>query len=399
MALGANDRASQAPEIAMVAGEPSGDLIAGLLLKALRSHMPDAAFSGIGGPCMQAQGFRIRTPMQALSVHGFLDALIHYREIKTIRDNYKRQLLIESPPVFIGTDAPDFNLGLELDLRRAGIPTVHFVSPSIWAWRGGRIKTIARAVDLMLCLFPFEQEIYERAGVSAEFVGHPLADVIPMTPDPASARTRLGLSKERQWLTLMPGSREGEMRRIGPVFIEAAVELARQDRELGFIAPMATLALHAQFEALVRTHDPDHALHDRLQIFDGRSHDAIEACDAVLVASGTATLECALFKKPMVIGYRVGTFNYLLMKRLAYLPWIGLPNILLREFVVPELVQSECTPKALASALRLALDDGLNRANLTARFASLHQSLKCNTGESAAKAIVALLASRKGAQS
>lgn len=396
MVLGAHDQLIRAPKVAMVAGEPSGDLIASLMLEALRDQLPGADFSGIGGPCMQAHGFNIKTPMQALSVHGFLDALIHYREIKSIRDAYSRELLNDPPDVFIGTDAPDFNLGLELQLRRAGIPTVHLVSPSIWAWRGGRIKTIAQAVDLMLCLFPFEPEIYQRAGVRAQFIGHPLADEIPMTPDRAAARHRLSLAEDRQCLALMPGSREGEMRRIGPTFVQAAMILAQQDRQLCIVAPMATQALRAQFESILREEDPRNTLNAQLAIIDGHSHDAIEASDAVLVASGTATLECALFKKPMVIGYRVGTFNYLLMKRLAYLPWIGLPNILLREFIVPEFVQNLCTPDALARATRNALDNNALRDRLHTRFTLLHQSLKCGTGQRATQAIVELLASRSG---
>ncbi|CAN5173379.1 lipid-A-disaccharide synthase [soil metagenome] len=370
--------------IALVAGEPSGDLLAASLLEALARRWPQARFEGIGGPRMTQAGFEALWPMTALSVHGFADALRHYRSIKRIRDQLAARLVADPPDLFIGVDAPDFNLGLERQLKRRGIRTVHFVSPSIWAWRGGRLRSMPGAVDLMLCLFPFEPALYEHAGIVSSYVGHPLADRIPAHPDAAAARRRLGLAPTRPWLAVLPGSREGEVRRIGPTFAQAIARLKRDDPSLGIVIPAATPALRTQIEAILAEAGLEPPT---VTVFDGHSHDIIEASDVVLVASGTATLECALYKKPMVIAYKVGSFNYKLMKRMAYLPWIGLPNILLRETVVPEFVQHAATPEALAGAVRHWFDDGQARAAIELRFEGLRRSLAQGMAHKAIAAI------------
>lgn len=375
--------------IAMVAGEPSGDLLASLLLKGLHARLPGVEAYGIGGSHLQAIGFRSDWPMETLSVHGYWDALKRYRAIKRIRDELGDALLASPPDLFIGTDAPDFNLGLEQRLVENGIKTVHFVSPSIWAWRGGRIARIRRSAGRVLCLFPFEPAIYQAAGIAATYVGHPLADVIPLTPDPAAARARLSLPSECPVVAVLPGSRQGEMARLGPTFLAAIVEAHRREPGITFVVPMATPALEAQFSEIKAEVNGAEAL--KLVTIIGRSHDAIEASDAVLVASGTATLECALYKKPMVIAYRVAWLSYQLMRHMAYLPWIGLPNILLRETLVPELVQDAATPAALATALLTQLQDEQGRQRLEARFLDLHVALRQDTGRRAAEAILDVL--------
>jgi lipid-A-disaccharide synthase len=375
--------------IAMVAGEPSGDLLAGLLLAGMRARLPVFQAYGIGGAHMQAQGFDAQWPMDKLAVHGYWDALKHYREIKGIRDAFGDRLIAAPPDIFIGTDAPDFNLGLEQRLRGAGVRTVHFVSPSIWAWRGKRIETIRAAADLVLCLFPFEPAIYERAGIPAAYVGHPLADVIPLEPDPAAARRRLGLAPEAPVVAVLPGSRHGELARIGPAFIDAMQIIAARMPQVRFVVPMATASLRAHFDRLMAERPDAGAL--PLTITDGDSHAVIESADTVLVASGTATLECALFKKPMVIAYRVAWLSYQIMRHMAYLPWIGLPNILLNDTAVPEFIQDRATPQALAEAVLAQLHDPAGRARLAQRFMAMHQSLRCGTGERAAEAICALM--------
>ena len=378
-----------ARRIAMVAGEPSGDLLASLLLRGLQARLPGVDAYGIGGAHLHAIGFRSDWPMETLSVHGYWDALKRYRAIKRIRDDLGDTLIASPPDLFIGTDAPDFNLGLEERLVKHGIKTVHFVSPSIWAWRGGRIARIRRAAGQVLCLFPFEPAIYHAAGIAATYVGHPLADVIPLSPDPAAARARLGLTDRQTLIAVLPGSRQGEMARLGPTFLAAMAEVHQREPGVTFVLPMATPALQAQFNGLRQQQPKASAL--SIHVTEGSSHDVIEASDAVLVASGTATLECALYKKPMVIAYRVAWLSYQLMRHMAYLPWIGLPNILLRETVVPEFVQEAATPEALATALLAQLHDTRGRARLEERFHALHTVLRQDTGKRAAEAIVTAL--------
>jgi lipid-A-disaccharide synthase len=382
-----------APQIAMVAGEASSDLLAGYVLEGMQQQRPMLQSFGIGGPQMTQRGFHADWPSQKLAVHGYWDALMHYRELSRIRRELTQRWSRTRPDVFVGCDAPDFNLELELKLRRAGVPTVHFISPSIWAWRGERIKKIQQAVDLMLCLFPFEPALYEAAGVKAVYVGHPLASSIPLQPQPEQARQALGLPASQRILAIMPGSRLGEMKRLGPIFIETVKQLQTQDAKILFAIPLADAGLATYFEQLLDQHHARALNWFKLKPSPGVvvSHRLIEASDAVLVASGTATLECALYKKPMVIAYRVAALTYYLMKRMAYLPWIGLPNILLREFAVPEFVQEAAKPEALSAACLRALDDGAYRESLKNKWQTLHEQLTRPTASLAADAILNLV--------
>ena len=372
--------------IAMVAGEASSDLLASHLIRALKRHLPDAEFFGIGGPKMQAEGFKVLWPAEKLAVHGYVDALKNYRELSGIRSTLLRRLLADPPAAFIGVDAPDFSLWLEKRLKDRGIPAIHFVSPSIWAWRGGRIEKIRRSADHVLCLFPFEPEIYQRAGIAATFVGHPLADEIPLQPPRAAARQALGLSGADTVVALMPGSRRSEVSQLAPRLLAAAGLLARERPGLRFLLPVA-LGLRPLIDPLVATF----ATGLNLQLLDGRSHEVLAACDLTLIASGTATLEAALFKRPMVIVYHLHWLSHFLMKRMAYLPWVGLPNILAREFLVPELIQQAATPEAIAAEARRWLDDAAACDRLSERFTDMHHLLRQGTARRATDALAQVL--------
>jgi lipid-A-disaccharide synthase len=375
--------------IAMVAGEPSGDLLASHLIRALRRHLPDAEFYGIGGPRMEAMGFRSHWSYERLAVHGFTDALKRYRELSGIRRKLLEMMLSDPPDAFIGVDAPDFNLWLEGKMRDAGVPAIHFISPSIWAWRGGRIKKIARSVNHMLCLFPFEPEIYQRAGVPVTYVGHPLADEFPIHPDRLGARAQLRLDADEPVVALLPGSRESEVRNLAPIYLETARILHERHPEgITFLVPLATRETRRLFEEAMR----EQGLSDLpLRVLFGHAATAMTAANVVLVASGTACLEAALLKRPMVISYRIGKWQYRLMKRLAYLPWVGLPNILCNDTVVPELLQDAATPEALAGALDGWLRDTAACVALEERFHDLHILLRQNTADKAAAAILPYL--------
>jgi lipid-A-disaccharide synthase len=372
--------------VAMVAGEASGDLLAGLLLKALRARWPALAAHGIGGPRMAEAGFEAWWPHEKLAVHGYVEALRHYREIAAIRERLTRRLLAERPDVFVGVDAPDFNLGLETRLKAQGVRTVHFVCPSIWAWRGGRAAKLARAADLVLCLFPFEPAMLQRHGVAAAYVGHPLADAIPLQPPREAARAALGLPKDASVIALLPGSRRAEIELIAPLFLRAARLLHAQRHELRFVLPAAP-GWRARVDAIVAAEASDLPL----ILLDGRSHDALAACDATLIASGTATLEAALFKRPMVIAYRMHPLSWQVMKRMRYQPWVGLPNILSRAFVVPELLQHDATPQALAGEVLGWLDAPQRVHALEQHFLELHETLRRDTARRATDAIATLL--------
>ncbi|CAG2143989.1 Lipid-A-disaccharide synthase [Cupriavidus numazuensis] len=387
---GTGTNASQRGTIAMVAGEASGDLLASLMLGGLKARLGDTvSYAGIGGKRMMTEGFVSHWPMETLSVNGYVEVLGSLREILATRRAVRDSLLANPPLCFIGVDAPDFNFGLEVPLRRAGIPVVHFVSPSIWAWRGGRIRTIARAVDHILCLFPFEPEIYAKAGIPATYVGHPLADVIPMVPDVAGARAALDLPAGCRVVAVLPGSRQSEVRNLGATFFAAMARMHRMDPNLAFVLPAASAPLRAIVEEL---HQQYPEL--RLTIVDGNSHQAMEAADVVLLASGTATLEAALYKKPMVISYKVPWLTAQIMKRQGYLPYVGLPNILSGRFVVPELLQDDATPEALARETLLQLNDQGNIAFLYEHFTRMHETLKCNTAQLAADVVVDLMRTR-----
>lgn len=378
--------------LAMVAGEASGDLLAARLLSGLRPMLPDTRIHGIGGRAMAEYGFESDYPMEKLAVRGLFEVLAHYRELKGMRDQLRDRLLAERPGAFIGVDAPDFNLDLEIALKSSGIPTLHFVSPSIWAWRRSRIRKIRRAVSHMLVIFPFEEAIYRKADIPATYVGHPLAEVIPMDPDQDAARDALGIPRDARVVTILPGSRLSELKYNTRVFMETAEMLRKRDPKLQFVVPMAGETQRAVFEQLI---DRPELKRLPLQLIDGRSHDAIAACDAALVASGTATLEVALFKKPMVIAYRMNPASWQILRLMAYQPWVGLPNIMAREFLVPELLQERATPAGLSSAVWAQLSNDQNRQRLRRRFVDLHHDLMRNTASQSAHAVMELL-SRNG---
>ena len=373
-----------APIIALVAGEASGDLLASYLMGALRERMPDARFCGIGGPRMQAAGFDAWWPSEKLAVRGYVEVLRHYREITGIRALLAQRLVANPPTLFIGVDAPDFNLDLESKLRENGIRTAHFVSPSIWAWRGDRIGKIRRAAEHMLCLFPFEEPLYRNAGIPATYVGHPLADVIAEVPDRHAARAALGISGEGPVIALLPGSRQSELRYLADRFVAAARLLARDRREVRFVVPLASAETETLWSAAVARGAPPEL---PLQIVPRDAHAALAACDVALVASGTATLEAALFKRPMVIAYNMAGMSWQLMRRMKYQPWVGLPNILCADFVVPEFLQDAATPENLAQALGNLLADHIMRERVSTRFAGLHAQLRQGMARRAADVI------------
>lgn len=399
------------PKLACVAGEPSGDLLAAPVLSALK-QIPDTSkleVYGIGGPRMQAEGLRSDWPMETLSVRGYVEAIKQLPAILRLRKQLITSLLGDGrPDVYLGIDAPDFNLGVELALRKAGIPTLHFVSPSIWAWRGGRIAKIKQAVERMLCIFPFEIEIYERAGIKATYVGHPLASDIPLQPNPQGARQRLeeilllpGNALDGTIVSVLPGSRQSEIELIAPVFFETMPVLAQrlQGQKLHFIIPVATERLRAPLEALKKLAlEKNSSLH--IHLLDGEADAVLEAADVVLIASGTATLQAALWKKPMVISYKVPWLTAQIMKRQGYLPYVGLPNILCGDFVVPELLQDDATPDKLADSLMVWLNNPHQVSALKARFTQMHETLRRPTGLLVAQAVAQTIAtSRLGAHS
>jgi lipid-A-disaccharide synthase len=372
---------------ALVAGETSGDLLAGLLLGGVRQRWPDLHSFGIGGPQMVAQGFDPWWPSEKLAVRGYVEVLRHYREIVGIRAELQQRLLTSTrPDVFIGVDAPDFNLDLEANLKAGGIRTVHFVCPSIWAWRADRVDKIRRSADHVLCIFPFEPELLAGHGIAATYVGHPLANVIPMEPDRAAARAQLGLREEDAVVAILPGSRASEVQYLVARFFEAAVRLRRERPGIRFVVP-AVPALRERIEAAARAAGLDGAL----TVIPGQSHTALAACDVTLIASGTATLEAALFKRPMVIAYNMNWLSWQIMRRKQLQPWVGLPNILCGEFVVPELLQDAATPQALSRAVLDWLDAPAKIASLQQRFTELHHTLRRDTAQLATDAIEQVL--------
>jgi lipid-A-disaccharide synthase len=379
--------------IGIVAGEASGDLLGAHLMSALRPQLPSVEFIGIGGPNMQGAGLQPMYPMEKLAVRGYVEVLRHYREIVDIRRRLKRALLEQPPDLFIGIDAPDFNLHLEQALKAHGIPTVHYVSPSIWAWRGGRIRRIARSVSRMLTVFPFEAALYQQAGVPVTYVGHPLADMLPDHPDRAGAREQLKLPLGVPVIALLPGSRQSELKYMAELFVQTAREVARQIPNVVFVVPLATRETRTLFEhALYR----DAAAELRIHLLFGHAQDAMVAADAVLVASGTATLEAALLKRPMVITYRMPGLSWWIIKHKRYQPFVGLPNILLNAFVVPELLQEDATAPNLAQALVNYLSDPVTRARIERIFAALHLQLRRDNASSAAGAVLSMLAPVRG---
>ena len=379
--------ATHAPRLAMVAGEASGDLLAGLLLGGLKQRWPALAASGIGGPKMAAHGFEAWWPSDKLAVRGYAEVLRHYPELLGIRNRLSERLLREPPDAFIGVDAPDFNLDLEARLKASGIRTIHFIGPSIWAWRGERIEKIKRAVDHVLCIFPFEPALYAQHGVGATYVGHPLADAIPIEVPRQASRRALNLNDADTVVALLPGSRRSEIQYIAPTLLEAAALMKRRRPDLRFVLPAAP-GLRPLIEPLLLRHAPGVGV----DLVDGQSHLALAACDVTLIASGTATLEAALFKRPMVIAYKMHWLSAQIMKRKNYQPWVGLPNILLGEFAVPEFLQAAATPEHLADAAFTWLDDPVACVALAARFEVLHHTLRRDTAQAATDAIEKILA-------
>lgn len=375
------------PRFAMVAGETSGDLLAGLLLGGMRQRWPHQQSCGIGGPRMAEQGFEAWWPSERLAVRGYIEVLRHYRGIVAIRHQLRERLLTrDRPDLFIGVDAPDFNLDLEAALKAQGVPTVHFVCPSIWAWRAERVEKIRRSVDHVLCIFPFEPELLARHGIAATYVGHPLANVIPLRPDRAAARTSLGLPLDGPVVAILPGSRASELQYLGPGFLQAALRIRQARSGVRFVIP-AVPALRERIDQLVR----DSGLTDAAQVLDGQSHKALAACDVTLIASGTATLEAALFKRPMVIAYNMHWLSWQIMRRKQLQPWVGLPNILCNDWVVPELLQDAATPAAMAQGVLDWLDDAERIESLQQRFEALHLTLKRDTAQLATDAIEQIL--------
>lgn len=374
--------------IAMVAGEASGDLLASHLIAALRAKLPDAVFYGIGGPKMQGQGFDAWWPLEKLAVMGYVDALKNYREIAGIRRQLKKRLLDIRPDIFIGVDAPDFNLGLEEDLKHAGIKTIHYVSPSIWAWRGGRIKKIGRAVNRVLALFPMEPPLYEKARIPVSYVGHPLADIIPLETSKPLVREKLAMPKDAPIFALLPGSRQGELAMMAETFVQTAKLIHERLPGALFVVPLTTRETRLQFEMAIYTQQAGEV---PFRLLFGHAQDALGAADVSLVASGTATLEAALIKRPMVITYKIAKLSYWIMKRMAYQAFVGLPNVLAGREVVPEILQDQATPENLAEALLKLYEDKENAAAIAETFTDIHWQLRQNTAEKAANAVIQCL--------
>lgn len=372
--------------IALVAGEASGDLLASHLISALKVHLPHAHFYGIGGPKMQAQGFEALWPAEKLAVRGYVEVLRHYREITGIRRDLLKRLKSDKPDLFIGVDAPDFNLWLEGKLKRAGITAIHFVSPSVWAWRRERIRKIADSVSHLLALFPFEPPLYEAHRVPVSYVGHPLADVIPFDVSKSAARERLGLGDGGgPVFALLPGSRQSELQYMAETFIETGKLLLDKFPSAQFLVPLVSRETRNQFEAaLWQLGAQEHPF----KLLFGHAQDAMAASDAVLVASGTATLEAALIKRPMVITYKMSPWSWRKMSKMRYQPWVGLPNVLAGKFVVPELLQDDATPENLAQALGNMVKDSAYAQQIASCFLKIHQDLRQDTAARATEAIL-----------
>ncbi len=378
----------QGLRIAMVAGEASSDQLAAHLITALKGRLTGAEFYGIGGPKMQREGFDSLWPAEMLAVRGYAEVLRHYRAITGMRRQLLRRLLKERPDVFIGVDGSDFNLWLEKRLKRRGIPTIHFVSPSIWAWRRNRMGRILESVNHILALYPFEPDLYRGTGVECSYVGHPLADVIPLEVDQRQVRERLGVPQDRPVVALLPGSRQSELQYMAETFIETAKLLLLRYPRLQFLVPLVSRETRLQFETALWKLDADEL---PFTLMFGHAADAVAASDAVLVASGTATLETALVGRPMVIAYKMSPWSWRLMRGMRYLPWVGLPNILAGRYVVPEFLQDDATPENLSQALGNLLVDRQARAAISRVFGGIHRLLRQDTAQKAADAVLPYL--------
>ena len=380
------------PKIAIVAGEASGDLLGGHLMRALKAQRNDLTFIGIAGPKMMAQGAKSLFPIEKLSVRGYVEVLTHLWGLLKLRRSLFKQLMADKPDVFIGIDAPDFNFWLERKFKAKGIPAIHYVSPSIWAWRGGRMGKIKQAVSHMLALFPFEPQLYESAHVPVTYVGHPLADELPLEPNTSAAREVLKLKNGTLVIAMLPGSRQSEVQQHAALFVKTAQIIALSHENALFLVPLITRKTRDIFERAIHQHYLDHPEQLlNMQILFGHAHDAMEAADMVIVASGTATLEAALLKKPMVITYRMPAISWQILKRMQYQPYVGLPNILAGKFLVPELLQDAATPQALADAALKLLNDADYLQEIKQDFMKIHLSLKQNSAEKAAEVVLSYL--------
>ena len=376
------------PTIGIVAGEASGDLLGSHLIRALKAHRPDLEFVGIAGPKMIGEGAKSLFPMEALSVRGYVEVLRHLPRLLKMRRQLRHYFLQNPPDLFIGIDAPDFNFNLERKLKRRGIRTIHYVSPSIWAWRKGRMGNIRKAVSHMLALFPFEPALYEKAGVPVTYVGHPLADILPLKPNMKAARENLKLQPKRLVITMLPGSRQSEVQQLADLYVKSARLIAEVRPDAQFLVPLITRETRARFEQAMYTNEGEEL---PIQILFGHAHMAMEAADVVVVASGTATLEAALLKRPMVITYRMPALSWQILKRMNYLPYVGLPNVLAERFVVPELLQHNATPEKVADAVLKFASDKALAADVDAEFTRMHEILRQNTQEKAAQTILSYL--------
>ncbi len=373
--------------IAIVAGETSGDMLGAGLIKSLQQRFPDATFEGIGGPLMQAQGFSTFVPMERLAVMGLVEVLGRLFELLKVRRDLVKHWLANPPDVFIGIDAPDFNLTLEQKLRAAGIKTVHYVSPSVWMWRQKRVFKIAKAVDLMLTLFPFEAKFYEQYQVPVKFVGHHLADKIPLETPAGPARAALGINPEAHVVCLMPGSRSGEVAKLGELFLQTARRMLHERPDLQFIIPAASTERRDQIQTMLDAYP------GRLPVTVvlGQSHTCMAAADAILLASGTATLEAMLMKRPMVVSYKLAPLTFWILKHMVSRKWISLPNLLADRELVPELLQQDDTPEKLSAALLAQLENSVAMQQLHETFLFIHRQLKRSADDEAAAAIAGLL--------
>jgi lipid-A-disaccharide synthase len=389
------------PKIAIVAGEASGDLLGGHLIRALNEQRSDLTFVGIAGPKMQREGAKSLFPIEKLSVRGYVEVLKHLYGLLKLRRSLLKQLLAEKPDIFIGVDAPDFNFWLERKLKNHGIPTIHYVSPSIWAWRGGRMGKIKRAVSHVLALFPFEPALYEKAGVPVTYVGHPLADELPLKPSKTAARDILKIEKNKLVIAMLPGSRQSEVKQHADLLIKTALLISKEHKNAQFLVPLITRETRQLFETALYnniSHNQANLNNDNeaietldLDILFGHAHDAMEAADMVIVASGTATLEAALLKKPMVITYKMPAISWQILKRMRYQPYVGLPNILAGKFLVPELLQHDATPQKLADAVARLLSDDAYLKEIKQEFTAIHQTLRQNSAKKAADVVLSYL--------
>ena len=376
------------PTIGIVAGEASGDLLGSHLIRALKKRRPDLEFVGIAGPKMMAEGAKTLFPMERLSVRGFVEVIRHLPGLLKLRKQLAQHFLQNPPDLFIGIDAPDFNFALERKLKQHGIRTIHYVSPSIWAWRKGRIRKIKAAVSHMLALFPFEPAIYQAADIPVSYVGHPLADILPLESSMREAREDLKLQNANQVIAMLPGSRQSEVRQLARLYVRTARLMLNKQPSLKFLIPLVTKETREIFQQAIYD---DNAQDLPLQILFGHAHLAMQAADAIIVASGTATLEAALIKRPMVITYRMPRLSWMLLKRMNYLPYVGLPNILANRFVVPELLQHDANPEKLAETTLHLIEDKNLMAEIREEFTRMHLTLRQNTEEKAADAILAYL--------